>query len=460
MGLKVLLVASEVSPYAKTGGLGDVMSILPTELVALGVEVKVIFPKYKSLSRVSKLSNIGKFNVNIKWKEHEAEVFKIDDKEIYAIGNTHFFMRDFLYGYEDDYARFYFFTISIYEFLKFINFKPDIIHFNDWQTGLGAFYLKENLSDEPFFENIRTVFSIHNLQYQGNFDPSILKTLDISEFYYNQEMLELYGNASFMKAAIVYNDAIATVSETYAKEIQTPQYSYGLDGIISTRKNDLYGVLNGISYDDVQGGIVKDRAYLQQRVGLPIKDTPVVALITRLVEQKGIDIIALALSEILSHDIQLVVLGTGEHKYETFFFEESGKYENLSSHIYFSTDLSNDIYKHSDMFLMPSLFEPCGLAQMISMKYGTVPIVRKTGGLEDTVHHFNVQTGQGNGFIFEDYDANGLMWAMRQALNTYNDKVAWEVVKKNAINSKFSSEESAKKYVEMYKQVIKKSKNT
>ncbi|MCL1995698.1 MAG: glycogen synthase [Defluviitaleaceae bacterium] len=460
MNLKVLIAASEVAPYSKTGGLGDVMHILPQELRSQNVDARVVFPKYKSFSKFETVTQIRKFSIGIKWSHWDTQVFQVDEVEkgVYAIGNDHFFDRDNLYGYEDDSVRFYFFTMALFEMLKQIDFKPNLIHFNDWQLGLGSFYLKEAVVDDPFYKDIATVFSIHNIQHQGSFNPEVLDTLDISKYYFNHEMLEHYGKVSFMKAGIVYSDTITTVSKTYAKEIQTPNYSYGLDKVLTHRKDDLYGILNGISYDDISGGIPKDRDYLQERVGLPIKNVPVLALITRLVEQKGIDIIAVALDEILSHNLQLVVLGTGEDRYEKLFMDYSQRYENLASHIYFSTKLSIDIYMHSDMFLMPSLFEPCGLAQMIAMKYGTIPIVRKTGGLQDTIQHFDIETKTGNGFVFEDYDANGLMWAIEQALKIYREPAHWGLVAKNALNSKFTDENMAKEYIDLYENTIKKVK--
>lgn len=461
MNLKVLLLASELFPYAKTGGLGEAISILSKELRRQNIDARVIFPKYKTLSKYDNLSTVCKFPIGIKWRHHQAHVLQINDNTelfAYTIANDHFFLRDNFYGYEDDFERFNFFTLAALELLKHIDFKPHIIHFNDWQVGLGSFYLKEKYSayDEHFYQNISSVFSIHNIQHQGNFDKGILSPLDIPEYYYTPELIELFGKVSFMKSGIVYSDIITTVSETYAKEIQTPAYSYGLDGVISSRKKDLFGIINGIYYNDTNGSIIKDKKYLQERVALPIKNVPVIALITRLVEQKGIDIIALALEEILSHELQLIVLGTGEYRYENLFLDYGRRYKNLSSHIYFSTELSLDIYKHSDMFLMPSLFEPCGLSQMISMKYGTIPIVRKTGGLEDTVQHFNAKNKTGNGFVFEDYDANGLMWALKEALNLYNNQSLWKIVCENALKSKFTAEDSAKKYIEIYKKIANK----
>ena len=412
---KILLVSSEVAPYAKTGGLGEVINILHTELRKQGVDARVVFPRYKNIACFNTLEQIGEVIVNVAGKTQGGQILAVDNPadHIYAIGNEDMFFRDGFYGYPDDHYRFYFFTVAVLAMIKSLDFKPDIINFNDWQVGLGAFYLKEALIDDPFFADIATVFSIHNIQHQGSFGADALDQIGIDPYYFNLHMLECYGRLNFMKAGIVFNDAVTTVSKTYAKEIQTPFYSYGLDGVIKSRRQDLYGIINGISYDDVMAEpVVKDRAALQQRLGLPVEDRPVVALITRLVEQKGIDIIAHSLDQLLSRGLQLVVLGVGEERYERLFHDYASRYHNLSAHLYFNTELSLDIYKHSDMFLMPSLFEPCGIAQMIAMKYGTVPIVRKTGGLDDTVKHFDPESRWGNGFVFNDYDSGGLVWAV------------------------------------------------
>ena len=451
MSKKVLLVASEVSPYAKTGGLGDVLGILPKEMREQGLDVKVIFPKYE-YAVVGDTELVTKFSIGLGFTSKEARVHEIvDDRGFYMVENAHYFMRNNIYGYGDDHERFYFFTRAALEFIKRLDWKPDVIHFNDWQTGMGSFYLKEMLHDDAFYEDISTVFSIHNIQHQGNFDRKALVDLDISDYYFTPDKIEMYDRLNFMKAGLVYSDAIVTVSQKYAKEIQTPSYGFGLDGVIGSRKNNLYGIINGIDYDDIDFmQIPKDKRYLQERVGLEQRDVPVFALITRLAEQKGIDIIAGVLDELLSKDIQLIVLGTGEERYERLFKSYAEKYNNLSVNLFFDTQLSMDIYKHSDMFLMPSLFEPCGLAQMISMKYGTVPVVRKTGGLEDTVTHFDRETGSGNGFSFEDYDATGLMWAINQALEVYYDKYHWERVVINATNTRLTVRSSAKKYLDLY----------
>ena len=458
---KVLLVSAEVAPYAKTGGLGEVIDILHKELRKQGVDARVVLPKYKNLQRFNTLEQIGHVSVSIAGHQHMGQILSVDDpsEHVYAIGNDDMFFRDSFYGYADDHYRFYFFTLAVLQMIKQLDFKPDIINFNDWQTGLGSFYLREALSDDPFFKDIKTVFSIHNIQHQGNFAPDALYQLGIDPYYFNPEMLEFHARLNMMKGGVVFSDAVSTVSKTYAREIQTPQYAYGLDGVIKSRADDLYGILNGICYDDVASGpIVKDRAYLQRKLGLPVEDKPVIGLVTRLAEQKGIDIIGHALDEILQRDVQLAVLGLGEARYEKLFSDYAARYPNLSAHMYFNTETSLDIYKNSDLFLMPSLFEPCGLSQMTAMKYGTVPIVHRTGGLEDTVTHYDGATGQGNGFVFNDYDGGGLIWALDQALMTYHDPTHWGNVQRNARASKFSVEQMASNYIDMYKDVLRQKK--
>lgn len=463
--LKVLIVSAEVAPYAKTGGLGDIIGNLPKELRNQDVDARVVLPKYKCINeeRYNNLSYINSLNVNLGSNSREADIFLLDEKQqIYTIGNNYFFNRADLYGYDDDFARFAFFTRASIEFLRIIDFKPDIIHFNDWQVGLGSFYLKEIYSRQKFYDGIKSLYAIHNIQYQGNFGRDILGIIGIPGYYYNSDSLEFYNNVSYMKAGILYSDAVSTVSENYAEEIQTSSYGYGLEGVISSRKKDLYGIVNGIEYSDVGNEICKDKKYLQKKLNLEVKDVPIISVVSRFAEQKGIDLILLALDEILSKDLQVVILGTGERKYEDLFKEYANRYpKNLSANILFDSELSKDIYKNSDIFLMPSLFEPCGLSQMIAMKYGTVPVVRKTGGLADTVKHYDSNATSngtsiiknGNGFVFEDYDAKGMMWALNEALRVYESKEDWNTVVNNAFKTEFSLKLTSKKYIDLYTKI-------
>lgn len=476
MALKVLFVSAEVSPYAKSGGLGDVAGSLPKALQAAGVDVRVVFPKYRTIKDeyLSSCQYISSFDISLDWRTQKADIYTIrGDVPTYMIGNDFYFGRAGYYGYGDDNERFAFFSKAAIEFLDFIDFVPDVIHCNDWQTGPICLYVKDVYSKIKCFSDIKTLYTIHNLQYQGMFPKDTLRMMGLDEnYYFTNDKLEYYNMASFMKAGLLYCDAISTVSTTYAYEVQTPQYGYGLDGVLRCRADKLYGIVNGIDYDlnnpatskkiyanfdaDNISGKAENKLQLQAELGLPQRDeVPVISIISRLADQKGINLVLQAAHELLSKDIQLVVLGTGEYHYENMFRDLQYRYpDKVSANILFDDTLAQKIYAGSDMFLMPSLFEPCGLGQLFSMSYGTVPITRTTGGLVDTVKHFNAETGEGNGFQFHDYDAGGLMWAVNQALAVYfDDKDLWNKVVQNAIRTRFSWEDSAEKYIEVYKTI-------
>ena len=473
--LKVLIVGSEISPFAKSGGLGDVIGSLPLALKELGVDVRVVFPKYKTIDEqfLKNISYVDSFVLTLGWRNQSVSIHQIDaEYPTYLIENDYYFSRDGLYGYGDDYERFAFFSKASIEFLNNIHFKPDVIHFNDWQTGLGPVYLRDSYSKFYFFRDIKTLFTVHNLQYQGNFGRDTLWSIDLNDGYFTGGILEFYNNISFMKAGLSYADAVSTVSEAYAMEIQTPQYGYGMDGILRMRRNNLYGIVNGIDTEknnpqtDMRlfhkfskknlPGKKKNKTALQAHLGLPQKDVPMISIISRLVDQKGLDLIAVAMDELLRKDIQLVVLGTGDGRYEHLFRQMAWRApDKISANIFFSDDLAQKIYGASDMFLMPSLFEPCGLGQLFAMRYGTIPIVRNTGGLSDTVLHYDQQTGIGNGFVFRDYDANGMMWAVNSALNLYEQPKLWRALVRNAMDCDFSWERSAKRYIELYETLRK-----
>lgn len=476
MALKVLFVSAEVSPYAKSGGLGDVAGSLPKALQAAGVDVRVVFPKYRTIKDeyLSSCQYISSFDISLDWRTQKADIYTIrGDVPTYMIGNDFYFGRAGYYGYGDDNERFAFFSKAAIEFLDFIDFVPDVIHCNDWQTGPICLYVKDVYSKIKCFSDIKTLYTIHNLQYQGMFPKDTLRMMGLDEnYYFTNDKLEYYNMASFMKAGLLYCDAISTVSTTYAYEVQTPQYGYGLDGVLRCRADKLYGIVNGIDYDlnnpatskkiyanfdaDNISGKAENKRQLQAELGLPQRDeVPVISIISRLADQKGINLVLQAAHELLSKDVQLVVLGTGEYHYENMFRDLQYRYpDKVSANILFDDTLAQKIYAGSDMFLMPSLFEPCGLGQLFSMSYGTVPITRTTGGLVDTVKHFNAETGEGNGFQFHDYDAGGLMWAVNQALAVYfDDKDLWNRVVQNAIRTRFSWEDSAEKYIEVYKTI-------
>lgn len=476
MALKVLFVSAEVSPYAKSGGLGDVAGSLPKALQAEGVDVRVVFPKYRTIKDqfLTSCKYLSSFDVSLDWRTQKADIFTIKgDVPTYMIGNDFYFGRAGYYGYGDDNERFAFFCKAAIEFLDFIDFVPDVIHCNDWQTGPMCLFVKDIYSKIKCFSDIKTLYTIHNLQYQGMFPKDTIRMMGLDEnYYFTNDKLEYYNMASFMKAGLLYCDAISTVSTTYAYEVQTPQYGYGLDGVLRCRAESLYGIVNGIDYElnnpanskkiyanfsaeDMSGKYV-NKAKLQEELGLPVNlDVPVISIISRLADQKGINLVLQAAHELLSHDVQLVILGTGEYHYENMFRDLQYRYpDKVSANILFDDSLAQKIYAGSDMFLMPSLFEPCGLGQLFSMSYGTVPITRTTGGLVDTVKHFNGETGEGNGFQFQDYNAEGLMWAINEALTVYfGNKENWNKVVMNAMTTRFTWEDSAKKYIEIYEDI-------
>jgi len=472
--LKVLLVSTEVAPYIKSGGLGDVAGSLPKELKKEGVDIRVCFPKYKDINYnlIDGLTNLVNIKTSLGWRDLDASIYTFDDGVTnYLIDNSYYFYRGGLYGYADDYERFAFFTKVSIEFLFSIGWKPDVIHFNDWQTGLGPIYLNDLYKSYSFYENVKSVYTIHNLQYQGIFGEPILGDVGLNSGYFKPDKLEYYGNVSYMKGGIVYADKIGTVSKTYAHEIQTPTYSYGMDGVLRGRAADIMGIINGIDYKENDpendsrlssnynaANIMKkyeNKTALQSELGLIRSNTPIIAMVTRLVDQKGLDILAFIMEELMQKDIQMVVLGTGESRYENMFRHYAWRYRHkMSASITFDAGLAQRIYAASDMFLMPSLFEPCGLGQMIAMRHGSVPIVRRTGGLNDTVMAYDYETGEGTGFVFNDYDAQGLMWAINEALHSYyNEPEHWKKIVENCMRADFSWQRSAMEYVELYKEI-------
>lgn len=474
MGLKVLMVASEASPFAKSGGLGDVIGSLPKALQDAGVDVRVVFPKYRTIKEeyLGRSEYVTSFQVNLEWRIQKADIYKIRNcVPTYMIGNDFYFGRGGYYGYGDDNERFAFFCKAAIEFLDYIDFVPDVIHCNDWQTGPLCVYMKDVYSKLSCFKGVKTLFTIHNLQYQGLFPMDTLHMMELNDGYFTNDKLEYYNMVSYMKAGLTYSDGISTVSRTYSYEIQTPEYGYGLDGLLRARSNSLTGIVNGIDYDmnnpadskkiyanfDVNdmSGKAENKRRLQEELGLPVRDdVPVFSVISRLVDQKGINLILQAAQEMLSKDIQLVILGTGDVHYENIFKDLAYRYpDKVSANIIFNDELSQKIYAASDMFLMPSLFEPCGLGQLFAMSYGTIPVARATGGLVDTIQSYSPETGKGNGILFHDYDCGGLMWAVNEALNLYYDKANWEKIVHNAITTRFSWEESAKEYIKLYERL-------
>lgn len=470
MDLKVLFVSSEVAPYAKSGGLGDVAGSLPKALKNEGVDIRVVFPKYKNIKQqyLDNSKYIDSFVVNLDWRNQSASVHLIDTEvPTYMIENDFYFGRDGLYGYGDDHERFSFFCKAVLELMNVIDFIPDIIHCNDWQSAPICLLLKDQYSKLYKLSNIKTLFTIHNLQYQGVFGKESLDMLELSDYYYTSDKLEYYSCINFMKMGLLYSDAISTVSNTYAYEVQTPQYGYGMDGILRNRKDVLYGIVNGIDYDEYNPAVSskiyenfwpdnmqpkrENKRRLQEELGLPQRDVPVFGVISRLVDQKGINILIDALYDLMCRDIQLVILGTGDGRYEYLLRQAQYRYpDKVSANIMFDDTRAQRIYAGSDFFIMPSLFEPCGLGQLIAMSYGTIPVARTTGGLVDTVSHYNFENGEGNGFLFQDFISSGLVWGVDQALRAYYDDYHRNKVMSNAINTRFSWEKSAKNYIDIY----------
>lgn len=478
--LKVLLVSTEVSPYSKSGGLGDVAGSLPKALRDIGVDMRVALPKYQSIpaEHLKDAKKVSEFTVRLSWRAQDATVHALDahgdGDSVYFIENDYYFARESYYGYGDDFERFAFFTKATLEMLSRIDFQVDIVHFNDWHTGLGPTYLRDIYNGFTYYANMKSLFTIHNLHYQGVFGREVLWDVGLNAGYYTGGDLEFFGNISYLKAGILHANAVSTVSETYAGEIQTHAYGYGMDGLLRQRAYEtgqIYGITNGIDIESNNpetdprifvnynvGSLENKRINkyrLQEVLGLPVGKMPMLSMVTRLVEQKGLDILSVIMDKLLSMDVQLVVLGTGEGRYENMFKHYAWRYpDKVSANITFNGELAQRIYAASDIFMMPSVYEPCGLGQLFAMRYGAIPLVRKTGGLADTVTHYNRETGKGNGFVFEDYVSSGLMWAIRQALELYNTP-DWEVLVRNAMSGDFSWHNAALEYVDMYMKIKK-----
>ncbi|MCL2351102.1 MAG: glycogen synthase [Firmicutes bacterium] len=470
--LRILIVSPEVNPYSKSGGLGDVAGSLPKALRERGVDARVVLPRYYGVNKdnLRGLKYIDSFLIHLSWRKQSASVYSFDGEggvPVYLIENDYYFGRDGMYGYNDDYERFAFFSKAAVEFLSMADFRPDVIHFNDWQTGLGPVYLRDVYKGFTFYKDMKSLFTIHNLRYQGVFGREILWSVDLNDGYFTNGALEFYGKVSYMKGGIAYSDAVSTVSETYAREISGGLFDYGMAGLLRSRGDRMFGITNGIdaakndpaadpriferfSAEAPEGKKV-NKARLQEQLGLPARDVPMIAIISRLVDQKGLDLVAVAMDELIGKDVQLAVLGTGDGRYENLFRHYAWRApDKVSANIFFSDELAQRLYAASDMFLMPSLFEPCGLGQLFAMRYGSVPIVRMTGGLADTVANYDPATGRGTGFVFRDYDARGMMWAVNEALKLYGDRDEWARLVKNCMESDFSWDKSAERYIELY----------
>ncbi|NLX91888.1 MAG: glycogen synthase GlgA [Firmicutes bacterium] len=474
--MEVLFVASESTPFIKTGGLADVVGSLPSELAKLGVDVRVILPKYGDIPEVLQEGMLFKkrITVSLGWRFQHCGIEELEYGGItyYFIENEYYYNRSGIYGFDDDAERFAFFCRAVLEALPFLDFKPRVIHCHDWHTGLVSVFLKAQYGKKPFYQDIRTLFTIHNLHYQGNFPIGLLEELlDLGPEYFKMETLEFYGQGSYLKGGLVFSDLLNTVSKTYAEEIQTPYFGAKMDGILRKRKDSLTGILNGIDYTQYdpmndqniffpyRSSLLKKQANklkLQEALGLSRgEEIPMLAFVNRLVEQKGLDLIGHVLEEILDLGVQFVMLGTGEEKYQRLFGEAAARRpERMAAVFKFDESLARQIYAASDIFLLPSRFEPCGTAQLIALRYGSIPIVRETGGLKDTIVPFDEGSNSGNGFSFSRYNAHDMLFVIKKALNLYKKKIIWTNLVNNAVKSNFSWKNSAREYCALYERLL------
>ncbi len=472
--MKVLFAVSEAKPFIASGGLGDVAGSLPQALRKRMIGCRVVLPLYEGIKQEYKdqMQYITNITVPVAWRRQYCGIFELrkDGVVYYFIDNQYYFKRDSIYGHYDDAERFAFFSRAVLEIIPVIDFKPDIIHCNDWQTALVPVYYSTMYAQKPGYENIKTVFTIHNIQYQGKYGKEILENV-VGLSWYDRGIVEYDDCINFMKGAIETANKVTTVSPTYAKEILDPWYSHGLDQILVARSWKLQGILNGISYDmynpetdkDIWYNFSaenlenkkKDKAELQKYFNLPQnEDAPIFAMVSRLVGHKGFDLVKAVLEEfICTSDAQVIILGSGEWQYENFFRELAARYpDRVGLKLGFFADLANKIYAGSDIFLMPSKSEPCGLSQMISLRYGTIPIVRETGGLKDSIEDSGL--GGGNGFTFANYNAHDMLHTMRRADEGYKDKEGWQILVKRAMECDFSWARSAGEYINMYKEIL------
>ncbi|MCR8659252.1 glycogen synthase GlgA [Paenibacillus endoradicis] len=473
--MNVLFVTSEAVPVAKSGGLADVAGALPKALDVQDVKTSIVLPKYGSIKPqyLEHFSRIAEFEVGFGWRNQYCGLWRgeLEGITYYLIDNEHYFKRSGLYGYGDDAERFVFFSAAVLEAGPYYGQKFDIVHCNDWQTGLIPFLLRTRYEFHPDWSQSRSVYTIHNLMYQGIYSIDNMKELlGIGDKYFNAEGLEFFGNASCMKAGLQYADKLTTVSPSYAEEIQTAYYGEKMESLLQYRREDLIGIVNGIDekmfdpmtdthliapYRHSLSRKKKNKTDLQAEMGLPQDaDVPLLGVVSRLVEQKGFDLIIATLDELLQDDVQIIILGSGDEKYEKYFYEASLRHPTkLRFWLGYSDRIASRIYGGADLFLMPSRFEPCGLSQLISLRYRTVPIVRETGGLRDTVIPYNEYTYSGNGFTFTNYNAHDYLYTVRHALQLYSDQEVWKRIVDNGSREDYSWNRSAKLYKKLYQQL-------
>lgn len=479
--MNILLAASEVAPFAKTGGLADVAGSLPRELYRLGHDVRIFMPLYRSVRKqaddLQPLLELPPLEINGVGRKGCLWQGNLQGVPVYFLEENRFFDREGLYGtarqdYEDNAERFGFFARALLASLPLVGFRPEVLHLNDWQTGLVPALLRTEAAADPFYADTATLMTIHNLGYQGLFPAETVQMLRLDPGLFTMEGLEYYGKVSFLKSGLVYADLINTVSETYCAEIQTPQMGHGFDGILRFRSERLFGVLNGIDdqvwnpqsdpaleapYDaDDLSGKQANKRRLQARLGLACDPgRPLLAMVTRLAGQKGLDLVEEAWDALLARGVQVVILGSGDQDYMDRFDELGSRSPGQTAvRLGFDDDLARLIYAGSDMFLMPSHYEPCGLGQLIALRYGSVPVVRATGGLADTVFDPGAGERQGNGFTFDAVSAPAMLVAVDRALERYRDPVAWQRLVRAGMQGDFSWRQSALHYIDLYRKAL------
>ena len=479
---KILFATSEAVPFIKTGGLADVTGSLPKYINKEEYDVRIILPKYICMDSkfMEQLHFKCHFYVDLNWRRQYTGIFetKLDGITYYFVDNEFYFAGSKPYGeIYQDVEKFAFFSKAVLEALPYLDFCPDILHCHDWQTGLIPVFLNTVYRPQEFYTGIKTVYSIHNLKFQGRWILDEVKDITgLPNHIFTSDKLEAYGESNYLKGGLVYSDAITTVSETYAKEITTLDGGEGLHGLLSARQNDLYGIVNGLDYDvfnpetdsyiaknfrvtNVKTGKKANKLALQKQFGLPEDpDVYLLGVVSRLTDQKGFDLVTYIMEELLNTaKIQVIVLGTGEYRYEESFRYFEKKYpEQVKAYIGYSEEIAHKIYASCDAFLMPSLFEPCGLSQLMSMRYGTLPIVRETGGLKDTVEPYNEYEQTGTGFSFANYNAHEMLNTIRYTLQVYYDRrKEWDAMVKRAMKADFSWERSASAYEKLYDKLLR-----
>ena len=476
--MKILLATSEAAPFIKTGGLGDVAAALPKALAETpNTEVYVFLPYYKAIkdNPEFEIEYITNFTVPLSWRNVYAGLFRAVSKrkklQYYFIDNEYYFYRDGCYGHYDDGERFAFYSKAILEALQYLDWYPDVIHANDWQTALVPVFLRAHCMKMAKYQPIKTLFTIHNMEYQGRFpDEFVDEVLGLPEDW--KGTMHFDNCTNLMKAAILVSDRVSTVSRTYAFEIQDPYYAHGLHDVLRQHAYKLSGVVNGIDtdvfnpagdpliYANFDASTLEKKAenkqFLQQRLGLAVRDAPMVIMITRLVGHKGVDLVQAVMDDLMWDDLQLVIIGTGERQYEDMFRAYAANFPaKMSANIVFDNTLAHQAYAGADLVLMPSKQEPCGLTQLIAMRYGTIPIVRETGGLFDTVPAYNIETGEGNGFTFKSYNAHDMLDAVRRGESLfYNDKEHWTALQKSVMAYDSSWKRSVQEYWDIYRSMM------